>query len=138
LGDLSLIVMAADNPVPESPGRWRRGEIVDVIDRIIGGTPHPRFFHIYITGYPDAIGFRAIKDRLVQLHDYDERTGEFTAKRNVVIDYDAMPPGQRNQLFRDREMTITFGAAKSYARKRLGGDLTLGDSIDDSDFDTAP
>lgn len=130
--DITILMMAADNPVADSPGRWRRGEIVDVftLEQCPGPAGHPRHLHIHVTGIP--YPFERIKKRLTQAHEDGETR---VARRMFVGRGDLMPASARQKLNEDREITVTWEQAKQFAKKRRTAVLDPIDDVTDADLD---
>lgn len=130
--DVTLIVMAADNPVADTPGRWRRGEVVNVYPYTGEPPLHPRHLAIHITGIPASI--ERIRARLTVQHVDDD--GETSiARRRFVGRGDLMPASARQRLNEERHITVTWDQAKSFARRRRARVLDAEDEVKDSDLD---
>ena len=135
MSDITILMMAANNPVEDSPGRWRAGEIVDVftLEQAPGPAGHPRHLHVHVTGIP--YPFAQIKRRLIQVHDEDAEWNTFRARRRFVVRGDLMPAGARQRLNEDREITVTWEQAKQFAKKRRVGLLDADIDVMDADLD---
>jgi hypothetical protein len=126
--------MASDNDVADAPARWRQGEMVDVFEGVVVASNSPRHYHVYVTGIPDLVTFQQVKDALTRMHTTDPDELDYDARRTMVLDFSELNPGQLNNLTRDGEITFTFGAAKTLVRKRVLGELTYGDFLNDADL----
>lgn len=135
----TLLVMRADNPVADTPARWRAGEIVDVFPWPGPHSNSPRHLHVHITGIPDEIPFDVLKERITQMHelvppsDINKRS-TYTARRNVVADISGLPPNLRNALLRDGSLSVPWAAFRVYMRLRTSQGLGLGNPIADEDL----
>ena len=137
MADVTLLVMADDNPVADDEKRWRRGEIVDVftLEQCPGPAGHPRHLHIHITGIPFA--FAKIKAVLTRAHVDDDSVDEpvVRARRKWCIDAASIPVGARNALVADREITVPWTQVKNYIKRRLAQARTLDANLADGDLD---
>jgi len=131
--DITILLMEADAPVADSPGRWRRGEVVDVFTlfQCPGPAGHPRHLHIHVTDIPYA--FERIQQRLTAMHDDDGDS--YRARRRFVVRGDLIPAGARQRLLEDREITVTWEQVKTYAKKRRALMLDAIDDVTDADLD---
>lgn len=120
---LCVLVMARTNNHAIAPstkvdveaGRWRLGEIVDVFDSdvrgMIGADGSPAFHRLYITDWAGTLD----EARALFLGPHRRTdTGEIVARSRCVLDGDAvLTQRQRNELSRDRYLTMTTAQAQS-------------------------
>lgn len=143
--DVTLLLMVADNPVPDSANRWRQGEVINVLP--FNGLPaqHPRFTHLHVTSIPDSfnqqpITFQRIKETLERQHtDGASRLPAAPdeadlARRRWVLDFGVLNPPQLNDITAGRSLTLTMNQLKARMRKRSNTGTTLADFINETDF----
>jgi len=127
---LCLLILAADNThqcKPEAePGRWRRGEIVDVFDAdrraMVGDDPHPKFLRVYITDWPGTL--ERARDILLRPHTHSTELDDLDKPRMIgrrkrVVPVGILPLGARRKLRDERYLEVTTAQARDAIRRRI-------------------
>ncbi len=144
--DVTAVLMVADTGVPDSPRRWRQGEIVN-IRPYLGSVPalNPAFTNLHVTGIPDTVGgtpitLQLIRETFERSHTTDperletDPDAEHLGRRRWVLDYSTLSPPRLSDLVDDRNLTLSWNQLKASLRKRQTSRLTLGDLLDETDL----
>lgn len=117
MADLIVMRPSFVPTVPEGPGRWEPGMIVDVFpDGQLGpGTQqHPRFFIVRIPGVPES----DVRDLIAVLMDESDPANPILLKkREWTLDTANVPGPILTQIENDREITVTESQFRSFVKK---------------------
>ncbi len=114
----------------QEPGRWKRGDVVEVwLTAELTEPPslNQPFIFVHITGAPNR-AFQRIKDKLT-IANMDETTGEiFDGRRRWRVRLNDIPADRKQELLDTRETTVTWNAFKTFIQNhRTGGAISNGD-----------
>jgi hypothetical protein len=145
MSNYSLVVMVAPAThdlsynVQKEAGRYRRGDIVDIV--LTSKTQAPnvngRLGYIHITGVPNRISLARAKEVLLSLVTIDDPDyvnsgldidiGQdvrqlITRTRQWRIPVSLIPLAKRQAMLNNREFTVNWATVKPYIRKKIVAD----------------